>query len=230
MQCFYCSKPATRTVTNASVSQVILNVCKHCFYWHGYSGDSLMKKATFTFEQLDANTGEGCYKLKLEGPFKTHIEPMVQFIKGLVPSSDRLYDPNSREWTYSEKYDQFIRTAIQAAGFQIDELISKQKFQEFKKKQEEAARSAGQSLQSRQIPIGQDLQQFRDLLISALIVSQDNGIPAMKIIENWTKEEAISAYKKAIRFYHPDLHPERAEQASQLNEVWSRLKEAYYIK
>lgn len=227
MPCFHCNGLGCHNCIKIGFSQVkVYGVVTGRLS----SKDHEVKKATLTFEQLDAVTGEGCYKLKLEGPFKQAIEPIVTFIKGLVPSSDRLYDPNSKEWTYSEKYDQFIRAALQAAGFHIDELISKQTFNEFKKKQEEAARAARQSYQQRIVPVGEDLQQFRDLLISAKLVSNDNGIPAMKVIENWNREEAKKAWKKAFVFYHPDVHPERASQASQLNEVWSRLKENYYTK
>lgn len=184
-----------------------------------------MPTAKLTYELLDEQSGEGAYKLKLEGNFKHHIEPMVQFIKKFVPSADRTYDPTSFEWHYHERWQDIMLQAFKAGNWYVDYVISKEQYADLKRKQDEFARQAGQQFQTRQVPIEEDLQMFEKLLAPI-----SNGDADFLELKNWSREQAIRAWKRALRFYHPDLHPERASQASQLNEVWGRLKEGYYIK
>lgn len=187
-----------------------------------------MPKATLSYEALALdNEGiptEGAYKLKLEGNFKTHIEPIVKFIKASIPSSDRTYDPTTYEWAFHERFWPLMEQAFKGSHFQVSFTVRKEDFVELKRKQAEFAKQAGQTFQTQQYPVDIDVETFGKL-IAATSSNITNGE-----YKNWSREQAIAAYKKAIRFYHPDLHPERAAQASELNEIWSRLKDSYYIK
>lgn len=190
-------------------------------------GTQEMARAYLTYELLDEATGEGAYKLKLEDKpynFKKTIKPFVDFIKSIIPSSDRTYDPNTFEWHYHEKYHDIIEKALKGAQFQVTYVVAKKDFEELRRKQKEFEQKAGQSFSSRTIPVEQDLKNFEKLLKNAGVLVLNGSLSALD------KIGATALWKRALRFYHPDLHPERAAEASQLNEVWSRLKEGYYIK
>ncbi len=204
--------------------------------WDTLEGEE-MPKATLSYEalQLEEETGnvlEGAYKLKLEGNFNTHVEPIVKMIKQLIPSSERTYEPTTREWFYHEKYHNTIKQLLDGLCYQIVFTIRKEDFVELKCKQTEWARQAEQQFKTQTYDTTQDILNYQDLLIRAGLVCDktNTSIIAPMPIKDWNRENAEKAYKKAIRFFHPDLHPERAVQASQLNEIWSRLKEGYYIK
>lgn len=187
-----------------------------------------MPKATLSYEALqidtEGNVIEGAYKLKLEGNFKSDIEPMVTFVKAAIPSSDRTYDPITREWFYHEKFHPTMEQALKGSRFALNYTVTKEQFVELKRKQDEFARQAGQTFQVKQYDTNEDLAKFGSLLRQSGVTSP------ISEISTWAREQALKAYRFAIKFFHPDLHPERAEQASELNEVWSRLKEGYYIK
>lgn len=193
--------------------------------------DNEMPKAILSYEALQLDSEgiptEGAYKLKLEGNFKTHIEPIVKFIKASIPSSDRTYDPNTYEWAFHERFWPLMEQAFKGSHFQVSFTVRKEDFVELKRKQAEFAKQAGQNFAQRQVPVEEDIQKFIQLLLPIEIGKNGDFTAEVK---SWNREEAIKAWKKALRFYHPDLHPERAAQASELNEVWSRLKEGYYIK
>lgn len=187
-----------------------------------------MAKATLEYIELNTNGNNnsgisGAYKLKLEGHFKRHIEPMVQFIKATIPGSDRTYDPNTYEWFFHEKYFDVMKTALQGSHFTVDISITKEVYEDFRRKQQEYAQQAGQTLSSQQHSTNDDLKIFIDLMANA-------GLKWQKDPSEWNREIAEKAYKRTIRFYHPDLHPEKAAEAATLNEVWLRLKQSYYIK
>ena len=244
MMCFDCGQIIIGKVyTRAIISlkgRVVHSICTNCFntyksyYPSGYKftfkrfnvENNEMPKATLSYEALQLDSEgiptEGAYKLKLEGNFKTHIEPIVKFIKTAIPSSDRTYDPTTYEWAFHEKYYPLMEQAFKGSHFQVSFTVRKEDFVELKRKQAEFAKQAGQSFQTKQYSTDEDINKFASLLLQA-------SIPATGYLD-WTKEEAIKIYKRAIRFFHPDLHPERASQASELNEVFSRLKESYYIK
>lgn len=188
--------------------------------------ESEMPKVTLSYEALQLSPEgeilEGAYRLKLEGNFKQHIEPVVKFIKTSVPSSDRTYDPTTFEWFYHEKYHDLMKLALSGSHFTVNYTVTKEQFVELKRKQDEFAKQAGQAFQTKQYDTNEDLAKFGILLTEAAIPTKD--------YLDWTREQALKVYKLAIKFFHPDLHPERAAQASELNEVWARLKEGYYIK
>ena len=200
-----------------------------------YEGVWEMPKATLSYEALQLDSEgqvlEGAYRLKLEGNFKQHIEPIVKFIKMSIPSSERTYDPTTYEWFYHEKWHPIMQTALGGSHFSIVYNVTKEAFTELKRKQAEWAKQAGQAFQTKQYNTDEDVLKFSNLLVTAnAVLPEENQFTLVDKVAKFTRELAIAAYKKAIKFYHPDLHPERAEQASELNEVWSRLKEGYYIK
>lgn len=252
MTCVQCGNTIIgRAYTRAIISskgKIVQNLCKACYdfikkatYFQAYNfgsripislkEDEEMPKAILSYEALQLDSEgiptEGAYKLKLEGDFKRHIEPIVKFIKASIPSSDRTYDPTTYEWAFHEKYYPLMEQAFKGSHFQVSFTVRKEDFVELKRKQAEFAKQAGQSFAQRQVPVEEDIQKFIQLLLPIEIGK--NGDFTVEV-KSWNREEAIKAWKKALRFYHPDLHPERAAQASELNEVWSRLKEGYYIK
>lgn len=252
MLCVDCGVQITGKVyTKALISaqgRIIQNICQNCYNYYNlrykfgikfkfrrfttgqiFDPDLMeneMPKAILSYEALQLDSEgiptEGAYKLKLEGNFKTHIEPIVKFIKATIPSSDRTYDPTTYEWAFHERFWPLMEQAFKGSHFQVQFTVRKEDFVELKRKQAEFAKQAGQSFQTKQYSTDEDINKFASLLLQA-------SIPATGYLD-WTKEEAMKIYKRAIRFFHPDLHPERASQASELNEVFSRLKESYYIK
>ena len=103
MKCADCGKQIIgRVWTKAIISvhgKIILSICNSCYnsiankYIFSFSGwknigDEEMPKATLSYEALQLDSEgiptEGAYKLKLEGNFKTHIEPIVKFIKATI--------------------------------------------------------------------------------------------------------------------------------------------------
>jgi hypothetical protein len=239
MKCFNCNKeilPGETCYTWLNLPNGILTshisydiFCSNC-YDPNFNGDFLMPKATLSYEALavdtEGNVTEGAYRLKLEGNFKQHIEPIVKFIKASIPSSERTYDPTTYEWFYHEKWHPFMEQAFKGSHYTIIYGVTKEAFTELKRKQAEWAKQAGQSFQHKQYPVDEDVKNFFALLDKAGLVTHTK----LDELKEWTKDQAIAMYKKAIRKFHPDLFPERAAQASELNEVWSRLKESYYIK
>lgn len=180
-----------------------------------------MARAYLTYVLLNEQSGEGAYKIKLEGHFKSQIKPFVDFIKSVIPSSDRTYDPTTYEWHYHEKYDDIIRKALKGTSFHITDVVTKEQYAELKRKQEEFAQA--RPISTEMIPVEIDLKAFEALLLTA-------GVKWNNPPSEWNKEVASKAYKKAIIYYHPDLHPEREEQSYQLNSIWRRLQESYYLK
>lgn len=233
-------------IMNISVVGQLSNVsytCGNCFiarfqskkrnsFSNQYEGVWEMPKATLSYEALQLSPEgeilEGAYRLKLEGNLKQHIEPVVKFIKTSVPSSDRTYEPTTFEWFYHEKYHDLMKLALSGSHFTVNYTVTKEQFVELKRKQDEFAKQAGQAFQTKQYPVDDDINKFASLLSTAHV---SNGTIFTKVaLETWNKETATMFYKKAIKFFHPDLHPERAAQASELNEVFTRLKETYYLK
>jgi hypothetical protein len=220
--------------------KIVQNVCGSCYmsvsnrYNFKFSGwktfGEEMPKATLSYEALtsdqDGNVTEGAYRLKLEGNFKQHIEPIVIFIKASIPSSDRTYDPNTYEWFYHEKYHDLMKHALSGSRFTLSYTITKEQFTELKRKQDEWAKQAGQTFQTKNYDTDNDIIKFAAFLAEA----SEGAFGSIEEVKNLSKETATNFWKKALRFFHPDLHPERAAQASELNEVWTRLKEGYYIK
>lgn len=247
MTCFDCGKtingiPYIRSIISIK-GKITQYVCINCFNtairnhfanfanqylgnWNKIDEVEEMPKATLSYEALQLDSEgiptEGAYKLKLEGNFKTHIEPIVKFIKASIPSSDRTYDPTTYEWAFHERFWPLMEQAFKGSHFQVQFTVRKEDFVELKRKQAEFAKQAGQSFQTKQYSIDEDINKFASLLSQA-------SISATGYLD-WTRQEAEKIWKRALRFFHPDLHPERAAQASELNEVWSRLKESYYIK
>lgn len=229
--------------TFTAAKTIIYHICQNCYnlakkiaiaqaYGFGYKNpqnlfkDEEMPKATLSYEALQLDSEgiptEGAYKLKLEGNFKQHIEPIVKFIKASIPSSDRTYDPTTYEWAFHEKFWPLMEQAFKGSHFQVSFIVRKEDFVELKRKQAEFAKQAGQTFQTKQYSTDEDMAKFGMLLSTANY--------GTKGYVDWTREQALKAYKTIIRFFHPDLHPERAAQAAELNEVWTRLKEGYYIK
>lgn len=262
MTCFDCGKtingiPYIRSIISIK-GKITQYVCINCFNtairnhfanfanqylgnWNKIDEVEEMPKATLSYEALQLDSEgiptEGAYKLKLEGNFKTHIEPIVKFIKASIPSSDRTYDPTTYEWAFHERFWPLMEQAFKGSHFQVQFTVRKEDFVELKRKQAEFAKQAGQTFQTHQYDTNKDINKFFELLTPVLLKIDFpfvcGGIPTdfnLTAIQNIDRSQAEKAYKKAIRFYHPDLHPERAAQASELNEIWSRLKESYYIK
>ncbi len=226
MNCPFCGHFIVQNLGNRKHQilyyNLVLNMqCQDIISWQGESTE--MPRAYLEYLELNPQSGEGAYKLKFEGHFKQYIQPMVTFIKATIPGSDRTYDPNTYEWFFHEKYFDVMKTALEGSNFRVEQGVTKEQFEELRKQQEEYARQAGQSFSVQKHDTNEDLKSFIALLVGAGVKWKDD--PA-----NWSKDIAKKAYLRAIKYYHPDLNPGMIMMATQLNEVWSRLKEAYYIK
>lgn len=212
MYCIKCRKPT-----------IFSGLCNSCYasFISNYFEENEMKKASFQYEaSVDA------YKVNFSfRNYKRDLEGVINFIKTSVPSAERTYDPKTYTWYINEKYYAPLIQVLLSLGWDCDTKISKKQFEDFKKKQEEAAKAAGHSYQTRQRDKNEELSIFREILSNVGITT--NGL------ENLSLDEAKKLYRRAAILLHPDRNkdnPIAAEKMSILNSTWTFLQEGYYIK
>ena len=159
---------------------------------------------------------------------KGFSQGVIDIIKKAIPANERdTSGPPKWEWFFSERWYELVKLALEGAGFKIT-IITKEEIDELRRKQAEAQQHAWKPAV---LSLDTELEKFRKLLFDANII-HNNGRDSSEIVRQWSLEEAKQAYKKATRYYHPDLHPERAESMSVLNSTWMVLsdKEKGYYK
>lgn len=232
MGCYYCGAiyaPYSQNIINHN-GHNLRKLCPQCYAMiRGRSTvinleENEMKKASFQYEaSIDA------YKINFSfRNYKRDLEGVINFIKTSVPSADRTYDPKTYTWYINEKYYDPLIQVLSSLGWDCDTKISKKQFEDFKKKQEEAAKAAGQAFSTRTRDKNEELSIFREILSNVGITT--NGL------ENLSLNEAKKLYRRAAILLHPDRNkdnPIAAEKMSILNSTWTFLQDpekGYYIK
>ena len=126
----------------------------------------------------------------------------VELLKQLIPASDRLWDPQSKTWTVTER--------ILLPTQQLVERIFKTPAAFISREQAERAAAA----QSTAVAIGKLSAKDEVLLAFARLLPY---------------EAARRAYREAAQALHPD-HGGSMELMTQLNMLWSRLENEFYKK
>jgi hypothetical protein len=144
------------------------------------------------------------YRLKFDniGKHWAKIQPIVDLIKASISSAEREYDPDTKTWFIAENRIKPIK--------EFCELIPEFEVI-FVAKPDEIRATRFHSTEA-------DLAEFKRLVSFAHISFTDTT----------DLSEAIKTYRKAAMHLHPDRHPDMASEMSALNEVWSRLKGAYF--
>jgi hypothetical protein len=127
----------------------------------------------------------------------------VELLKQLIPASDRLWDPQSKTWTVTER--------ILAPTRQLVERIFKSPAAFISREQAERAAASQPSAAA---PIGKLSARDEVLLAFVRLLPYD---------------AARRAYREAAQALHPD-HGGSMESMTQLNMLWTRLENEFYQK
>lgn len=170
-------------------------------YRNNYSANS--GKANLHWDNI-----AGCYKLSF-----TYNPDVVTFIKGLIPASDRDYDPSTKEWFVKEKYKLPILAVLEQTIGKHNITIVDKPTEEYTKKFNQGA-AVGESL---------PLDDCISIFSKHTSVTQEQA-------QKFTLAEAQKVYRVTAMKLHPDRNPNGAALMSELNEAWAVLKEKYFKK
>lgn len=158
----------------------------------------------------------------------SYNKDIIEFIKKAIPSHKRTTSgPPDWTWYFGSEYFDLIKLLFDGHREYTLTIVSED---EVKKKLEESQQASQSHWAPAQYSVGDLLQKFRDLLLRANVIHVDPPLTPMKVIENWTKDEATRFYKKAAVKLHPDLNNGQDVGMSDLTSTWAILKEGYYIK
>lgn len=132
----------------------------------------------------------------------------LEILKKSIPSSERDYNPTTHEWFIQEKWLDIV-VQLTTLVFGEPYVARKEEWNNFQ-------------YSSTVIPTHTDLKKFDSILRDAAIIT--NGTDVAKLERN----DAVKLYRKAALILHPDKNPANAAIMSQLNEVFTRLKQTYY--
>lgn len=138
------------------------------------------------------------YQLKMKTDFD-RIEKVVTFLKQAIPHSDRSWDPNTKTWTFIEKYldgvDKFCKLVY---GAQEVAVLNRQAVE-------------GQSKQS----------------VNPQVMITGIDATLLEFMKLLPYEAAQKAYKAACFVLHPDRGG-NMELMSKLNASWQRIEKEVY--
>jgi len=132
----------------------------------------------------------------------SYNKDFVDALKNLIPASDRSFDPQSKIWTFVEKWLGPIQSFCKTAHV-VPTLITRQQAEQAAQARPSASPSTGVLMTD---PNDRDLLDFAKLL---------------------TFESAQAAYRRAALALHPDKGGDMA-QMSKLNAVWQRLEKNHW--
>lgn len=179
-----------------------------------------MKKCTIIYEpSLDG------YSLKFD-----YDANALNFLKKVIPSHLRTSSgPPDWYWYFGRDFFEVVKTLFEG----LQDKYKRKMYEvrvvsevEVKKLQEEQANASHSWTPStRSVSIDEELHKFYDLV-------PHNGT-SFDVVRNMSLDEAKKLYRKGANVYHPDRNngsPSAASKMCELNEVWSLLKEIYYLK
>jgi len=135
---------------------------------------------------------------RLSADFKPEL---ITFLKKNIPVSERTFDPNTKIWTFTEKYlNGTVKLCELVYGVQNVVVLSKQQV-------EAAYQQTNSSINVKKLDT-------TDSLLSEF----------MRLIPF---DAAQSAYRKASLTLHPD-HGGNMEKMSRLNAIWEKIQKEVY--
>jgi hypothetical protein len=132
---------------------------------------------------------------RLTSPFN---KDLVEAFKTLVPASDRAFDPQTKIWTFTERWLSPTSTLI--------ETLMRAKPQVVTRAQAEQASQGSPAGPQRQLPLDTVIVQFVKLM---------------------PFEACQKAYRQAALLMHPDRGGDMAKMQS-LNTAWDRIQKELY--
>lgn len=136
-------------------------------------------------------------------------DKFIEAIKGLIPSGDRNYDPNTKFWYVKETYGAFIHTLSQNAfGISSVSFVSKQAAEQSSQTKAQSSRSSGAYLNPSQGGTTEDA-----------IIAFFTLVPY---------DAARKCYLLAAASLHPDKPSGDGIKMSKLNELWTRLEKELF--
>lgn len=151
---------------------------------------------------------------------------IIEFIKKTIPSNKRTTSgPPDWIWYFDASYFDIVKLLFDAhRDFKLT-IVTKDEVEAMRQKHEQESQHV---YRPQEYSIEVELKKFTDLLrLLPNIVTNGNFTNEVK---NWSRDEAIKAYRKAAMLLHPDRNGGDGSKMSELNSVWGFLKEGYYIK
>lgn len=130
-------------------------------------------------------------------------EKLIEALKGLIPSGDRNYDPQTKFWYVKEQYGDAIRMiATSAFGMHAVSFTSR--------------------------TVAQQAQQARQQFYNPIAANGtlDNAI--VQFFNLISYDAAKQAYRRASLDLHPDKPSGDAQKMAKLNDLWSRIEKEFY--
>jgi len=128
---------------------------------------------------------------------------LVEGLKNVIPSSDRLWDDKTKFWHVTEAYGEMIRKVAEVAlGPGTVSFTSKQVSQQYTQSQNQR-----QSLQANAQNIDACIAEFFGFL---------------------SYEVARKSYLLTAQTLHPDKATGNPQKMSRLNELWSRIEKDFF--
>lgn len=142
-----------------------------------------------------------------KGWFASEIQPTLQFLKTMIPASEREYNGNNFKWSFSVKYWDSIQMLLKAQGFSIVEQIRA------KPRIEVPVEYAESFYHENTTPTSADAETAESI---ASKLSSFLGV----VISTQDLNDLKKLYRQKARELHPDLGGD-ATKMSELNRLWT---------
>lgn len=199
------------------LSYAMLVKAIHDLQARGLNMPSAYKRRTSWMEQStviqvsliwDSLTNAG-YIFSMKPFIKQKCEPIILWIKGTVPVSQREYDPQTYSWFIGEKFALQLKDVIETFG--SDYNIN------FVEKPEAAPTAAFHSKED-------DFVRLKDIFELAGIITSEQK---KEFTTEFSEDGCKKFYFKAAMKLHPDYNKSEASAKlmAEMTEIWARLKQ-----
>lgn len=138
---------------------------------------------------------------RMTSPYKPEL---VTFLKQAIPASDRSFAPDTKIWTFSEKYLHGVMQVIETSFGSKPQLVSRAQAEKASSGSSTGTEPNASSMSGRGVvnPVDGAIITFFRLL---------------------PYDAALAAYRKAAMAYHPDRGGDVGKMTD-LNAIWTRLE------
>lgn len=158
-------------------------------------------KVTIMWDQMTNSTYQLSFTNIPKGKWDV-VQATLETIKAAVPFSQREYDPTTKIWHFGEAHFQFVKDLVtHVPDFEVIVI-------------EKPAEIRANTF----IPKEQDYERFKQIL----------QLAGATVNDPIDKPTARRMYLLAAKQFHPDIRSDMAEVMTELNSVYSRLKENFF--